>query len=60
VAPAVNLSAFTQSQTPVPLRPDVASFVVPLAGVLAVTIIALAYQIRSGHGRRVAITMRSS
>ena len=60
VAPAVNLSAFTQSQTPVPLRPDLASFVVPLAGVLAVTVIALVSQIRSGHGRRVAITMRSS
>ena len=60
VAPAVNLSVFTQSQTPVPLRPDVASFVLPLAGVLAVTAIALVYQIRSGRGRRVAVTIRAS
>jgi hypothetical protein len=59
VAPAVNLSVFTQSQTAVPLRPDVASFVLPLAGILVVTLIVLAYQIRTGRGHRVAMTMRA-
>jgi putative ABC transport system permease protein len=57
VAPAVNLSAFTQSQAAVPLRPDFASFMLPLAGLLVVTVIALAYEIRRGRGR-VAVTMR--
>jgi putative ABC transport system permease protein len=58
VAPAIDLSVFTQSQVPVPLRPDFASFVLPLAVLLAITIIALAYEIRSGRGR-VALTMRA-
>jgi len=60
VAPAINLSVFTQSQAPVPLRPDLASFVLPLAGILAVTVMALAYEIRSGRGHSVAATMRAS
>jgi putative ABC transport system permease protein len=60
VAPAVNLSVFTQSQVPVPLRPDVASFVLPLAGLLLVTVIALGYEIRSRRSRGVAATMRAS
>jgi hypothetical protein len=57
VAPAIDLSAFTQSQAPMPLRPDLASFLFPLAGLLVVTVIALAYEIRSGRGR-VAVSMR--
>jgi len=60
VAPAINLSVFTQSQAPVPLRPDVASFVLPLAGILVVTVIALANEIRSGRGHSVAATLRAS
>jgi putative ABC transport system permease protein len=60
VAPAVNLSVFTQSQAPVPLRPDLASFLLPLAGLLAVTLIALAYEIRSGRLHGVAATLRES
>jgi putative ABC transport system permease protein len=60
VAPAINLSVFTQSPAPVPLRPDLASFVLPLAGILVVTVIALAYEIRSGRGHSVAATMRAS
>ncbi len=60
VAPAINLSAFTQSQVPVPLRPDVAAFVLPLAGLLLVTVIALGYEIRSRRSRGVAATMRAS
>jgi putative ABC transport system permease protein len=59
VAPALNLSVFTQSAAPVPLRPDFASFILPLAVLLAITVIALAYEIRSGRGRDVAVTMRT-
>jgi hypothetical protein len=59
VASAINLSVFTQSQAPAPLRPDFASFAVPLAGLLVITIIALAYEVRSGRGRGVAVTMRT-
>jgi putative ABC transport system permease protein len=58
VAPAINLSAFTQSQATVPLRPDFASFLLPLAGLLVVTVSALAYEIRSWRGR-VAVTLRA-
>jgi putative ABC transport system permease protein len=58
VAPAINLSAFTQSQAVVPLRPDFASFLLPLAGLLVVTLVALAYEIRSWRGR-VAATLRA-
>ncbi len=35
VAPAIDLSVFTDSQAPVPLRPDLAAFVLPLAALLA-------------------------
>jgi putative ABC transport system permease protein len=59
VAPAIDLSVFTRSPAPVPLRPDFASFVIPLAVLLAITIIALAHEIRSGRGRSVAVTMRT-
>ena len=31
LAPQINLTVFTQSQAPVPLRPDLASFTLPLA-----------------------------
>jgi putative ABC transport system permease protein len=60
VAPAINLTVFTQSQAAVPLRPDLTSFVAPLAGILAVTVIALIYEIRSRRGNSVATTMRAS
>jgi len=57
VAPAIDLSVFTASQAPAPLRPDFAAFLLPLAALLAITVIALAYEIRSGRGRG-AVTMR--
>ena len=60
VAPALNLSAFTESQVPVPLQPDAASFALPLAGLALVTIIALGYEIRSRRRRGVAVTIRAS
>ena len=60
VDPALSLSAFTQSQVPVPLQPDAASFALPLAGLALVTVIALGYEIRSRRGRGVAVTMRAS
>jgi putative ABC transport system permease protein len=59
VAPAIDLSVFTHSAAPVPLRPDFASFVLPLAVLLATTVIALAYEIRSKRGPGVAMTMRT-
>jgi putative ABC transport system permease protein len=59
VAPAIDLSVFTQSPAPVPLRPDFASFLLPLAVLLAITIIALAYEIRAGRGSGVAVAMRT-
>jgi hypothetical protein len=43
----------------VPLRPDLAAFMLPLAGLLTVTIIALAYEIRTRRERGVAVTMRT-
>jgi hypothetical protein len=55
VAPAIDLSVFTQSQAPVPLRADFVSFMLPLAVLLVITIIALAYEIRSGRGRLAAM-----
>ena len=58
VAPAIDLSVFTASQAPVPLRPDFAAFLLPLAALLAITVIALAYEIRTGRGRG-AVTMRA-
>jgi putative ABC transport system permease protein len=58
VAPAVDLSVFTGSQAPVPLRPDYASFALPLAGLLVVTVIALVWEIRRGRGRSAAVFMR--
>ena len=62
VAPAIDLSVFTASQAPVPLRPDFASFLLPLAALLVVTVIALAYEIRSsrGRGRRDDASLRLS
>ena len=59
VAPAIDLSVFTQSQAATPLRPDFASFLLPLAALVAISIIALAYEVRSGRGRGVAVTMRT-
>jgi putative ABC transport system permease protein len=59
VAPAVDLSALTQSQAAAPLRPDFASFMLPLAALVAITIIALAYEVRTGRGRGIAVTMRT-
>ena len=59
VAPVIDLSVFTHSQAPVPLRADFASFLLPLAALLVITIIALAYEVRSRRGRGVAVTMRA-
>ena len=42
-----------------PLGVDYASFTLPLAALVVITIIALAYEVRSGRGRGVAVTMRA-
>ena len=59
LAPAIDLSAFTHSQAPAPLPPGFAAFLLPLAALLVITAIALAYEVRSGRGRGVAVTMRT-
>jgi putative ABC transport system permease protein len=59
LAPAVNLSEFTRTQAPVPLGTDFAAFLLPLAALLVITVIALAWEIRSGRGRGSAVTMRT-
>jgi hypothetical protein len=59
MAPALDLSVFTHSAAPVPLRPDFASFLVPLAVLVAITLVTLAYEVTSGRGRDVAATMRT-
>jgi hypothetical protein len=56
---AIDLSAFTHSQAPAPPRPDFAGFLLPLAALLVITALALAYEVRSGRGRGVAVTMRT-
>ena len=58
VAPAMDLSVFTGSTAAVPLTPDTASIVVPLAGLAVVALVALAVEIRSGR-RRVAAKLRT-
>jgi putative ABC transport system permease protein len=58
VAPAIDLSVFVPSGH-VPLRPDISSVLLPLAGLLVVTVLALAIEVRSERGRGVAATMRT-
>jgi hypothetical protein len=55
VAPSIDLSVFTASQAPVPLRPDFAAFLLPLAALLVIAVVALAYEIRTGRGRGAAM-----
>jgi putative ABC transport system permease protein len=57
VAPAIDLSVFTQSQAPAGLRPDFTSFLLPLVLLVLVTILALAYEIRRAR-RHAAAAMR--
>jgi putative ABC transport system permease protein len=59
VAPAIDLSAFTGSPATVALAPDVASVALPVAGLVAVAIVSLAIEIRSGRRRRVAASLRA-
>jgi putative ABC transport system permease protein len=58
VAPAIDLSVFTQSTASVPLRSDYASFLLPLTALVVITLVALALEVRSGRGRGVAVKMR--
>jgi hypothetical protein len=59
LSPAVNLSEFTRTQAPVPLGTDFTAFLLPLGALLVITVIALAWEIRSGRGRGSAVTMRT-
>ena len=55
----LDLSVFTQYQASPPVRPDLISVLLPLAGLLAVTVVALAQEVRSGRGRGIAVTLRT-
>jgi len=55
----VNLSIFTGYQVSPTVRPDLASVLLPLAGLVAVAVVALAREVRSGRGRGVAVTLRT-
>jgi len=58
IAPAVDLSVFTGSAAAVALAPDVASIVLPLAGLVVVAVAGLAVEIRASRRRRVAASLR--
>jgi putative ABC transport system permease protein len=58
VSPVIDLSVFTRSAAPVPLRPDLAAFLLPLAVLLAVSAVAVAYEVRAVRGRGVAAVLR--
>jgi putative ABC transport system permease protein len=58
LAPSIDLSVFLPSGS-VPLRPQITSVVLPLAGLVVVTVLALAIEVRSERGRGVAATMRT-
>ena len=49
----VNLTIFTGNQASPAVRPDLASVLIPLAGLVAVAVVALAREVRSGRGRGV-------
>jgi putative ABC transport system permease protein len=70
VGPAINLSVFTSTPLSVPLapgvsfsataplNPDVASLVLPLAGLVVLAGLALGIEIRSGRRKRVTAALR--
>jgi putative ABC transport system permease protein len=57
IGPDLDLSVFTGSSGPVKVAADVASFVVPLAGLVVLAAVALGLEIRSGR-RRGAASLR--
>ena len=56
VTPSINLSAFTGSSAEVPLVPDVASVVLPIAGLIVLAAVTLTVEIRARRG--VVATLR--
>jgi len=55
LAPDLDLSVFTGSSGTVKLAADVASFAVPLAGLVVLTAVALGIEIRSGRRRATSL-----
>jgi putative ABC transport system permease protein len=51
LAPDLDLSVFTGSSVTVKLAADLASFALPLAGLVVLAVVALGIEIRSGRGR---------
>jgi hypothetical protein len=59
VGQEIDPTVFTQSQPSPPPGANYASVLLPLAGLLVVTVIALAHELRSGRRRGVAVRMRT-
>jgi putative ABC transport system permease protein len=59
VSPVIDLSVFTRSAAPVPLRPDLAAFLLPLAALLVISVVAVAYEVRAVRGPGVAAALRA-
>jgi hypothetical protein len=55
LAPDIDLSVFTGSSVTVKLAADVASFAVPLAGLIVLAALSLGLEIRSGRRRAAAL-----
>jgi putative ABC transport system permease protein len=58
VAPAIDLSVFTGSAASVALAPDLASFALPLAGLVVAAFLALGVEIRTDRRHGVAGSLR--
>jgi putative ABC transport system permease protein len=58
VAPAIDLSVFTGSTASVALAPDLASFALPLAGLVVAAFLALGVEIRTDRRHGVAGSLR--
>jgi putative ABC transport system permease protein len=58
VAPAIDLSVFTGSAASVALVPDLASFALPLAGLIVAAFLALSVEIRADRRHGVAGSLR--
>jgi putative ABC transport system permease protein len=58
-APVIDLSVFTGSAAPVPLRPDFAALGLPVAGLVVIAVLTLLLQIRVERYRGVATALRA-
>lgn len=59
LGPALDLSVFTGPGVPVQVLPDFASFVLPLAGLALLAVVALAIETRAQQRRGIAAQLRA-